>query len=88
MTVRIVPNTVLSPLAERQYEIYREAFGLVCNPVDWKLPITAKVPKESCHLFRDAVTFMTGSVPEFNPIPGDEANFSMYADGYYAAVRG
>jgi hypothetical protein len=86
MTVRVVPNTALSAIADRQNAIYREAFSLVCNPVNWKLPISAKVPKESCDLFREAVIFMTGSVPEFASISGDQTNMMMYADGYYAAV--
>jgi hypothetical protein len=61
-----------------------EAFALVKNPDNWKLPIAATVPADADRAaISAAVVFFTGSMAEF--IPG-RRGLHVGAAGYYAAI--
>ena len=64
-----------------------EAFGLVSNPANWKLPVDATV--RSMHgtvdvdLIREAVIFFTGSVPSMK---WTMKGLRVRAAGYYKTI--
>lgn len=62
-----------------------EAFSLVADRTDWKLPIEATVPADADRdLIYDAVTYFTGSTPGFTQKP--DGSWLVTAEGYYLAM--
>ncbi len=69
----------------------RESFDLVAPKTNWKDPIDAIVElgtDRDVALMREAVVFMTGSVPVITPAgrPGSIEKFRVEADGYFHAI--
>lgn len=68
----------------------REAFDLVADKSNWKLPIDAAVPDMTLGLakrIRVAVIWFTGSVPKFRiAVKANGNTWTVRADGYYKAV--
>lgn len=62
----------------------RKAFKLVADKTNWKNPIDTIVPKNSdTDLISEAVTFFTGSVPDFVTT---KKGIRVTADGYYLSI--
>lgn len=69
-----------------------DAFDSVKNQQNWKLPVDAEIPPDAdLNLISEAVSFFTGSLPEFIPLRtpdtgSDIAGYRVVAAGYYAAI--
>lgn len=81
-------SQIVSPkgYTRKQFE---EAFNRVCNKENWKMPIEAKLPKETTteelSMISEAVIFYTGSVPKFRNVP-ETKEIVVEAAGYYATI--
>ena len=62
----------------------RSVFSVVCDKQDWKSPIDANIPANLAPIAREAIIFMTGSVPKVEELGNHVIHIT--ADGYYIAM--
>ena len=80
-------KTIILKAASPEYaNLLSEAFKLICDPTDWKAPISAQVPFESASLFVDAIVYHTGSYPKSTRTA--EGAFLLESIGYRAGPCG
>ena len=62
-----------------------EAFELVENKTNWKLPIDKTIDSKDVEVVGKAIPYFTGSIAHFTPIMGTN-QVRVQASGYYEAV--
>lgn len=67
-----------------QIALLRLAFDAVKDRDNWKMPVAAPIQASERDIVAKAITFYTGSVARFSPLPG--GRLLVEADGYYRAV--
>lgn len=72
-------------ISEERVTYLRSVFEQVQNKTDWKMPISADVPKGVSHDdIHEAIVFFTGSEPFF--VEQGKDNWRVLADGYYITI--
>lgn len=69
----------------------KDAFDLVCNPDNWKLPIDTYIENPGEHMLeviKDAVMYFTGTTAYFRRVPetSGKDTFRVRAEGYYVGI--
>jgi hypothetical protein len=83
-----LPDSTPVPGSEYNYGELLDAFEAVCDPVDWRGPITAyHVPADQWPVIREAVIFFTATEPT-RWLDVGERTMRVMATGYRAGPAG